>query len=91
MKEISDQRDELTERDVSRPQVILNFVATAVKVVASGVILVDRERYNERLDECKSCPMRTSDETPIACRACGCNMAIKARFLASGCPLNPNW
>jgi hypothetical protein len=44
--------------------------------------------YEGRIAACAACGNSETAAFGLACSLCGCNMNIKARFLASKCPEN---
>jgi len=65
-----------------------NFGRAVVEHAANGFATVDDAEYERRLSICRACPL--FDAPAIVCRheACGCQLAVKARWASSECPLS---
>ena len=46
-------------------------------------VFIDKEKYEERIEICKSCPHRKK----WVCSKCGCVIPAKAKFGSSSCPI----
>lgn len=56
-----------------------------VGAVTKGELLTDDPTIRKRLTVCSKCPEL---EDNLACKACGCRVAYKARLKAAKCPKN---
>ena len=54
------------------------------KFIASGMPLVQPEKYEERIKICRQCELY--DRYQRRCRQCGCFMLFKARMATASCP-----
>jgi hypothetical protein len=70
---------------------IVGFAKSGAKVAATGFDLVDDTRYKDRLAICGQCEYSLASNGHTHCKLCGCNMALKAKFSASNCPIDADW
>src|SRR5947207_2326363 len=61
-----------------------NLAAALAAFVADGCQTVSPEEYRGRLEICDTCDQREQ----VMCRACGCNITLKARGRTMACPLS---
>jgi hypothetical protein len=61
---------------------------TIVDILREGGRTVSAVVLKGRLVECTKCEASVLGKLGISCSTCGCNMNIKARFIASRCPEN---
>jgi len=60
----------------------ISFGKAVVSHAASGFAKVSDEVFEERMRICGECPNLNGD----ACKLCGCNLKIKARWATQKCP-----
>ncbi len=61
---------------------------TLSDIISDGLRILDGEQYRSRLAVCGHCEKSKTDAFGISCGLCGCNMHLKAKFIASRCPAN---
>ena len=71
--------------DIEEPSIykkIFSFAKSLKDFAADGMVLVEENKYEERLKICNTCKFRDNN----SCKVCGCNLAIKAAARAFHCP-----
>lgn len=64
---------------------------TLAEIIADGGRLVELGEFERRIRVCESCPEGKQEPLGIVCGKCGCLMNLKAKFLASRCPISHDW
>ncbi|WP_126424267.1 hypothetical protein [Asticcacaulis excentricus] len=68
-----------------------SFIATASDVLKTGLAFVASEVFDARIALCSKCPHRDIAQARLVCGFCGCYMSVKARFVATRCPVHLDW
>jgi hypothetical protein len=64
----------------------MTLLNTISEILADGVRILEKDQYSQRVYICRFCPHASLSSKRLVCSLCGCDMSIKARFKASGCP-----
>lgn len=70
----------------STPKILKNFAKAVVKHVANGLETVSLPTYQNRLNICNKCEMRS--ENRCTHEECGCFIDKKAWWASEECPLD---
>lgn len=70
----------------SKFQMAKNLVNSVAKHVSTGAEHVSKDKYEQRLQACFSCPHLIDSER---CELCGCYVETKAKWSTATCPDSP--
>jgi len=70
----------------SKLQMAKNLMSAVATHVATGAENVSKDKYEQRLQACNSCPHLVDNQQ---CGLCGCYVETKAKWATSTCPDSP--